>query len=107
MTELTEARIRVQIARSGIMIWAICGVSVTISAVSAAGAFASVGLTAGFLSFVSAVFAFLSYHSAGWALRFSREAREALSCLPRYRGDLPGFERNFGYLMHLRNIWQH
>lgn len=107
MTELTEARIRVQIARTGIMIWTICGVSVTIAMIIAAAAFASAGVTAGFLSFVAALFAFISYHSAGWGLRFSREAKDALSSLPRYRGDLSGFERNFGYLMHLRNIWQH
>lgn len=104
MTELTEAVIRIQILRTGRLIWAICGVSLTVAAAFATLAFSSTGLSAGILSFVSAMFAFVSYHSAGWAIRFARDARMALSSLPRYRGDLPGFERNFGYLMHIRNI---
>ena len=104
MAELTEAGIRVQIARMGMVIWTICGASLLAAAVCARFAFASTGFVAGLLTFVAAMFAFVSYHSAGWAIRFSRKAEEALSSLPRYRNDLPGFERTFGYLMHLRNI---
>ncbi len=104
MTELTEAGIRAQIARMGMVIWTICGVSLSAATMSALFAFEATGFVAGLLSFVAAIFAFISYHSAGWAIRFSRDAKEALNSLPRYRDDLPGFERTFGYLMHLRDI---
>jgi hypothetical protein len=102
MEELTEASIRVQIRRTGTLIWSFCAVSLLFAVGSAAIAFTSTGLTAGIMCFIAAVGAFLSYHLAGWALRFARDAKEALQSLARYRGDLSGFERNYGYLMHLR-----